>query len=181
MNLHFFEFFRRQAARFRDDVLGNRQLADIVQQGRGLQGLHPLPVNLKFLRNLDGVDANSLQVVVSCLILGLDGECQRFDGAHMQVSHLFDVPLLVFQFAEVKAVRTVDEVHHRKRQQRRLPVGKAMQPAHHSGYARAHQVVREAPEVAVRPDLSQRPSLRQRNHGCNRKRIGHEVNARRQK
>ncbi len=46
MNLHFLEFFRRQAARFRNDVLRNRQLADVMQQGRGLQGLHSLPVNL---------------------------------------------------------------------------------------------------------------------------------------
>ena len=154
MNLHFLEFFRRQAARFRDDVLGNRKLAYIVQQGCGLQRLHPLPVNLQFLRHLDGVNSNSLQVVVSRLILGLDGESQRFDGAHMQVGHFFHMPLLICQFAEVKAVGAIDEVHHGKRQQRCLPVGKPMQPAHHSGYARAHQVVREAPEVAVCPDLS---------------------------
>jgi hypothetical protein len=102
------------------------------KQGCRLQGLHSFPVNLEFLRNFDGVDANPLQVVVSSLILGLNGKREYLDRSHMQVGHLFHMPLLVFQFAEVKTVGTVDEIHHRKRQQRRLPVGKAVQPAHHA-------------------------------------------------
>ena len=116
MNLHLLEFFRRQPARFRDDVLGNRQLADVMQQGGGLQGIHSLPVNVEFLRHFDRVDANSLQVIVCRLVLGLDGKRERLDRAHVQVGHLFHVPLLIFQFAEIKTVRTIDEVHHRKRQ-----------------------------------------------------------------
>ena len=35
VDLHLFELFRRQPTRLVDDVLGNGQLADVMQQGCG--------------------------------------------------------------------------------------------------------------------------------------------------
>src|SRR5678815_1347190 len=40
MNLDALELLRRQCGRFRQNVLGNRQVADVVQQGRGPYRLH---------------------------------------------------------------------------------------------------------------------------------------------
>src|SRR5208337_4486118 len=71
MNLHFLEFFRRQAAWFRNDMFGDRELSDVMQQGSGLQGLHFVMLDVEVLRDLNGIDAHSLQVIVSSLILGL--------------------------------------------------------------------------------------------------------------
>ncbi len=181
VDLHLLELFGRQAAWFRNNLLGNRQLANVMQQGCGLQSIHLAGLDLELLAHFDGVDADSLQMIVRGLILGLDGQRQRLNGSHVQVGHLFHVPFFVRQFAQVEAVGTVDEVHHRKRQQRRLPVGEAVQPAHHSHQARAHQVIGEAPEIALRPYLAQRPALGQRDHRRHRKCIGDKVNARRQK
>ncbi len=51
------------------------------------------------------------------LILRLDGERQRFDRAHVQVRHLFHMPLLILQFAQIEPIRAINQVRHRKDQQ----------------------------------------------------------------
>ena len=181
VDLHFLEFLRRQPARLRNDVLRNRQFPNVVQQGCRLQRLALFGRDLEILGDLERVDAHPLQVVVRGLVLGFDRQSQRFDGAHVQVGDFLYVPLFIFQLAQIQPIRAVDQVHHRQNQQRRLPVGEVVQPTHHPGYPCPHQVVREAPEVAVRPDPSQGPALSKRNHRRYRHGIRDEVNARRHK
>ncbi len=110
------------------------------------------------------------------LVLGFNRQCQCFDRTHVEIRDFLHVPLFVFQFAQIKPIGTVNQIHDRQDQQRRLPVGEVVQPTHHPGYACAHQVVREAPEVAVRPDPAQGPLLRKRNHCRYRNGIRNEVN-----
>ena len=60
-------------------------------------------------------------MVMRGVILGFDGERQRFDGAQVQRRHLFGVLLFVFHAAQVEVIRAIDQVDHRNRQQRGLP------------------------------------------------------------
>src|SRR5439155_245488 len=108
VNLHFFEFFRGQPARFGNDVLRDRQFANIVQQRGCVQCLHFWRANLQFFGDLDGVHPNSLQMIVSGVIFGLNRQGQRFDGSQVEVGHLLYVPLLVFEFAQIEPVGAID-------------------------------------------------------------------------
>jgi len=49
MDFHLLELFRREPAGLVDDVVRNRQLADVVEQGRGAQSIHVLLVQFHFL------------------------------------------------------------------------------------------------------------------------------------
>ena len=60
-------------------------------------------------------------MIVRGVILGLDRQRQRFDGAQMQRGHLFGVLLLVFQALQIEAVGAVNQIHHRSGEQHRLP------------------------------------------------------------
>ena len=97
VDLHLLELFRRQAPGLGDDVLGHRQLADVVQQRRGSQGFQVVRSQVQFFADLDGVDLHALQMVVRGVILGFDGQRQRFDGAQVQGRHLLGVLLFVLQ------------------------------------------------------------------------------------
>ena len=146
VDFHLFEFFRRQPSRLRDDVLGHGEFADIVQQRRGLQRFHLRRSYAQFLGDFDGIDPHPLQVVMGGVVLGLDGQRQSFNGAHVQSRHLFDVALFVFQFSQVQPVRAVDQVHHGHGEKRRFPSERAVEPADHAGDGGAHQVIGERPE-----------------------------------
>ena len=55
----------------------------------------------QFFGYLDGIHPDPLQVIVRGVVLGFDRQRQRFDGAQVQVGHLFDVALFVFQFSQI--------------------------------------------------------------------------------
>ena len=80
MDLHLLELFGSQPAGFRDDVFGHRQFADIVQQSGCLQGIELVLTQPDFLADLGGIDADALQMVGRCGVLGFDGKRECFDG-----------------------------------------------------------------------------------------------------
>jgi len=72
VNLHLLEFFGSQPARLRDDVFGNCQLADIVQQRGRVQSFQLRAFHAQFLGNLDGINSHALQVRMRGLVFGLN-------------------------------------------------------------------------------------------------------------
>ncbi len=95
MDLHLLEFFRRQSPRLRNNVLRNRQLPNVMQQRRRLQRFHLGFAHVELFGHLDRIHSDPLQMVMRRLVLRLNCQRQRFNRAHVQVRHLFHVPLLV--------------------------------------------------------------------------------------
>ena len=171
VDLHLLELFGTEASRLGDDVLGHSEFANVMQQGRGMQGLEFRPVNAQMLGNFDGIDAHALQMFVGGVILGLD-------GAQVQVCHLLHVPLLIFQLAQVQPVRAVDQVNGGQDQERCFPIEGVIQPYDDGGDSGSDQVIGERPEVAIDQDAGEWPSLGKRNYGRDCACVGDEINGR---
>ena len=151
------------------------QLADIVQQRRGAQRLQFLLRQVELARQLHGVNAHALQMIVRGLVLGFNGQSQRFNGAHVQRRHLRHMVLFIFQFAQVEPVRAIDNEHRRQRQQCGLPARAPVDPSEERGHRPARQVIWQRPEIAVRPDLLQVLVLGERDDGRHRQGIEQEI------
>ena len=175
VNLHLLELFRRQPAGFRNDMFGHRQLANVVQQRGGMQGFQFAALHAQLLGYLDGVDANPLQVIVSGLVFGFNGQRQGLNGSQMQVRNLFHMPLLVLQLGQIQAVGTVDKVNGGDEQQRSLPVKRMIKPADHTRDTGSKQVIRERPEIAIHQNLTKRFPFAERNHNRNASGVDDEV------
>jgi hypothetical protein len=91
VDLHLLEFFRSQASGLVDDVFGNRQLADVVQQGGRAQRFDFVFRKTQFLRDLNREYAHALQVPVRGMVLGFDGKREALDGPQVQRGSLFGV------------------------------------------------------------------------------------------
>jgi hypothetical protein len=104
MNLHLLELFGRQTSGLRDDVFGNRQFANVMQQRRGVQRFQFRASHAQFLGYFNGINPNPLQVFVRGLVFGFDGQRQRLNGAQMQIGDFFDVDFFVLDFAQLKPV-----------------------------------------------------------------------------
>ena len=93
MNLHLLELFRRQAPGLVNDVIGHSQFANIVEKGGGSQGIRFVLAQREFLGDFRGVSSHAMQMLMSRVILGVNGERQAFDGAEVKGADLFDVAL----------------------------------------------------------------------------------------
>src|SRR5262249_43898799 len=91
----FSNFFRVTFSRLGNDVLGHRELADVVQNGGGAQGLGFVFGQAKILGQFHGVDTHPLQVLVGGMVLGFNRQRQRFNRAQVKIGYLFHVTLLV--------------------------------------------------------------------------------------
>ena len=111
VNLHLLELFRGKPARFRNDVFGNGQLANVVQEGGGLQSFHRLRRDVQIFRDFDGINAHALQVIVGGVVFGLNSERQGFDGAHVEIRHLLHVTFFVLQLGEIQAIGAVNQIN----------------------------------------------------------------------
>ncbi len=120
------ELLRRQRTGLGEDVLGYGELPDVVEEGRGLD-----PLNLD-VRHAQGacepcrIRLHAPDVIGCCLVLRVDGECERLDGGQVQLRHLLRVAALVVDPAEISAVHQVQrggrqwhEPHNRDRQYKR--------------------------------------------------------------
>src|SRR6266513_4434337 len=76
MNFHFLKFFRGEPSGLRDDVFGHREFADVVQQRGGMQSLKLRSIHSQFLGYFDGIDTDALQMFMSSVILGFNGQRQ---------------------------------------------------------------------------------------------------------
>ena len=176
MGADLLELFRRQRPRLREDVLGHRQLADVVQQRCRLDALDLVVRHAHGPGDGGGIELDAADVRLRGLVLGVDGEGQRFDRRQVQVRHLADVALLVLDAPEVDLVGAVGEDERRQRQ-RRDPVRRQVddQPGGDGGGAGADEVARRAPEEVLVPDLQHRLPRRQRDRRRDRHGVDDEV------
>ena len=118
-------------------------------------------------------------MLVSGVVLGFDGQRQRFDGAQVQRGHLLDVLLLVFQAAQISAIRAVNEVDDRNQNQRSMPVRLAAKHTEYPGNGRAPEIIGETPKIAVVPNARERFLFCDPDRPRNRNGIHEEKDARR--
>src|SRR5579864_515828 len=178
MNFHLLELFGGKASRLRDDVLRHGEFANVMQKRGGMQSFQFCAGHAKFLTYFNGVHADALQVFVGRVILGFDGQREGLDGAQMEVGHLFHVALLVFEFAQIEPIRTVDQVDHRQNEQGGFPVEIAIEPSDHACDCGTNEVVGERPEIAVHQDALQRTAFGERDDSGNGSGVGDEVYSR---
>ena len=111
------ELFGRQRARLGDDVLGNGQLADVVEQRRGLDRLHLDVGHPECPRQRGRVNLDATDVVMRRLILGVNRQRQRFDRRQVQLGHLLRVTVLFLEASRERPIRAERQVHDWRDQQ----------------------------------------------------------------
>ena len=126
MRADLLELLGRQRTRLREDVLGHRELADVVQQGGRLDALDFVLRHAHRARDRRRVELDAPDVRLRRLILRVDRERQRFDRRQVQVRHLPHVTLLVFDAPEVDLVRAIGQ-EQRGSRQRREPLSRDAQ------------------------------------------------------
>ncbi len=154
VDLHLLELFAGQLSGFRDDVLGHRQLSDVVQHRGRAQRFQLRFVQAQFLAHLHRVDLHALQMIVRGVILGLDGQRESFDGSQVQRRHLLGVLLLVLHPAQIEVIGAVDQIYDGDGQQRGLPAEMSIDGAGRAHDQRAQQIIGERPDVAFAPDVA---------------------------
>ena len=155
MRADLLELFRRQRPRLRQDVLGHRELADVVQQRRRLHALDVVLRHPERARERGGVELHAADVRLRGLVLRVDRERERFDRGQVQVRHLLHVPLLVLDAAEIDLVAAVGEVE-RDDAERRAATGSTRLHAaarRRAATAGADEVAGRAPQEVLVPDL----------------------------
>ena len=173
------ELFLGQRAGLRQDVLGHRELADVVQQRRGLDALDVCGRNGHRLRERGRVELHAADVRLRRLVLRVDRARERFDRREVQVGGLLHVPLLVLDPPHVDLVGAVGEVDRREGE-RRDPVARVRdQPCGERGAAGADEVARRAPEEVRLPDGKIALARRERDRRRNQAGVEQEVHRRR--
>ena len=185
MDLHLLDFFRSQAARLIDDVLGNRELANVVQQRGGAQGFDFVFRQAQFFGDFDSEHTHTLEMFMRRMILSLDRERQALDGAQVERGHIlgvlfFDLDLFLFrrQLGQIEVIGAVDPIDERQNKERRLPSHLFAEEADRENDGRAHHVEGERPEMAFGPDLMRRLVFRDRNDDGHWNRIRQEKDQR---
>ena len=175
MNSNFLEFFLRERARLRKNVLGYRQLADVVQERRSFHALDLALGHPDAFRKARGKDLHPTDVRLAGAILRVDRQRQRFNSREVQIRDFLHVTLLVLDAAQIDLVAAIGEIQ-RRRGEHRDPV--VRRPADHDrntrGRRRAHEVARRTPEEILIPDAQHRLVRRQRNRGRDQRRVAHE-------
>ena len=173
------ELFLRQRSGFRQDVLRHGELADVVQQGGGLDTLDLGLGHPESLGDTRRIDLHAANVRLGGLILGVDGERERFDRGQVEVGHLLDVAALIVDAAQVHLVAAIRDVERSGGQQRRPHAGIHHRPRGDRGSAGSHEVARCAPEKILVPDADERLPGRERHRDCDQAGIEDEIRRRR--
>ena len=93
---------------------GTASLPMSCSSAAAFKRLQFLRAQAHLLADFDRIDADAPQVLVGGVVLGLDGQSQRLDGAQVQAGHGLHVPSLVLQAGQIKLVRTVDQINDRQ-------------------------------------------------------------------
>ena len=110
MNANLLELFLGERSGFRQDVLGDGKLPDVVEQCGGLDALHIGIGEPQHACHACGVRLHAAYMSLRHLILRVDCARERLDRRQVQIRGLLHVPLLVLDAAHVDLVRAVREV-----------------------------------------------------------------------
>jgi hypothetical protein len=95
--LHLLVFRCGQRTRFVEDMFGNRQLAQVVEESGGTERLHVHLRGAEGSRQPRAEQLNAADVSVRHLILGVDRHRERFDGRIIQAAKLVEMPTGVLE------------------------------------------------------------------------------------
>ena len=151
VHFHLFEFFRGQFARFGNDVFRYRQFADIVQQGRGVEGLHVAGRQPEFLTHCGGVGLYPAQVRCGGIVLGIDSESQSLNGSEVKGRHFADMILLFPDPAEIGRIGAVQKVEGRPGDDDAAGSQRFVEKIGSAGNQPAYQVLGKCPQVGHFP------------------------------
>ncbi len=177
MNPDLLEFFGRERTWLRQDVFGDREFADVVQQGRGADALNVRLRQADRFCQSGGVDLHSQDVRVRHLVFGVDGAGQRFDRRQMQIGTVLHMPLH-FQAAHVDLVGVVRQIDWRKGERRHPQTHVVHGPSSHGGRACANEVARCAPQEVGVPRRAHRLPGRECNGRRHQGRVHQEIGER---
>jgi hypothetical protein len=111
------QLLRRERTRLREDVLRDRELADVVQQRRGL---HPLDLALRHVQRPSQrrrVELHAADVRLRRLVLCVDRERQRFNCGQVQIRGFLHTALLFLDASAVGLVAPVRQGEWREGEQ----------------------------------------------------------------
>ena len=153
MDADLLELFLRQRAGLRQDVLGHGELADVVQQRRGLDALDLGVGHAEAARDAGRIDLHAADVRLRGLILRVDRERERFDRREVQIRHLLDVTPLVVDAARGRPCRC-DRSGRAARQSAPRATRPSVITAHVAQRrgAGADEIARRAPQEVLVPD-----------------------------
>ena len=101
MELHLLELGRRQLAGLIENVFRHGDLASVVQERRGFDGLDGRLIgDTKLLRQRDGPHLDAPDVPVRDFVLRIDGRGERFDGREIQALERGHMSLLILDAPE---------------------------------------------------------------------------------
>ena len=110
VDLHFAELLLGEGARLRQDVFGDRKLADIVQQRGRAHALHLRRRHADRLRHGGRVALHPPDVGSRRLVLRIDGERQRFDGREMELRQFLEMLAARFEAGRRDDVHAIGEI-----------------------------------------------------------------------
>src|SRR3977135_1361623 len=84
------DLFGRERAGLRQNVFGDGELPDVVQQSGGLDRVHVGGRESEPLGQADRARLHALDVLLAGLILGVDGARERLNGREMQIRSLLN-------------------------------------------------------------------------------------------
>jgi hypothetical protein len=175
--LHLVELGVRQLAGLVEDVLGNRELSQVVQQRGGLDGLQFAFVpDADHLGEADGVRLHAPDVPVRHLVLGVDRHGQRLDGREVEGVEVFEVAVGVFDALERRLEREVADHQQGKHDGDRRQVELALVlDQQERGHRRGAEVVEQHPSEVLAPDAPDLDAAMQRDDGRGEPAVEQEV------
>ena len=79
MDFHFLELFGREAPRLGENVLGNRELANVVQHGGRTNGIQLGVVHAEVLGNLDRINLDATEMIMGGVVLRFNRQRKGLD------------------------------------------------------------------------------------------------------
>ena len=161
MRLDAGELLGGERARLREDVLRHGQLADVVQQRRGLDAADLALAHAERLGQASGEPLDAAHVLREGVVLGVDGRGKGLDRRQVQVRHLAHLPLLVGQALEVDVVAAIrQQRRHRDGEQQHDRADVAERRHEGGGGGRADDVARRRPQEVGVPHRQRRGAAR---------------------
>src|SRR5438309_8574411 len=123
VDFHLLEFGGGELTRLVQDVIGNGYLANIVQQRARLESLDLEPVQTEMPCEPRGVHLNSIDVIVSYLVLRINRSGERLDRGKVDETYTLGGLGSLIGLLEIQVTRRKHDRHKRTRcQQQRHSV-----------------------------------------------------------